>query len=94
MARQSTCKLTSRRNHGRQNGDIVSWTHRAGTVAQPGDDVAIAGTQIYFSQINQLEHTLEADMRGDVQVFLNQIASDAEGLGRALTTTAQIDHLL
>ena len=53
-----------------------------------------AGTQIYFSQINQLEHTLEADMRGDEQVFLNQIASDAEGLGRALTTTAQIDHLL
>ena len=36
-----------------------------------------AGTQIYFSQINQLEHTLEADMRGDEQVFLNQIASDA-----------------
>ena len=53
-----------------------------------------AGTQIYFSQITQLEHTLEADMRGDEQVFLNQIASDAEGLGRALTTTAQIDHLL
>ncbi|WP_216352450.1 methyl-accepting chemotaxis protein [Aquaspirillum sp. LM1] len=53
-----------------------------------------AGTQIYFTQINQLEHTLDADMRGDEQVFLNQIASDAEGLGRALTTTAQIDHLL
>ncbi len=53
-----------------------------------------AGTQIYFSQISQLEHTLDADMRGDEQVFLNQIASDAEGLGRALTTTAQIDHLL
>jgi methyl-accepting chemotaxis protein len=53
-----------------------------------------AGALTYFMQIGQLKKSLDAQMRGDERVFETQIASDAEGLGRALTATSRIDHLL
>lgn len=53
-----------------------------------------AGALIHFSQISQLETSIEKGMRGDERVFQAQIANDAEGLGRALTATARIDTLL
>ncbi|MBL8394258.1 MAG: hypothetical protein JNK99_05810 [Candidatus Accumulibacter sp.] len=59
--------------------------------------VAMLGTAavlIYLTQINQLKSSLDAQMRGNERVFLTQIASDAEGLGRALTATTRIDALL
>lgn len=53
-----------------------------------------AGGLIYFNQIRQLEYSLNTQMRGNERVFLNQINSDAEGLGRALLATTKIDILL
>ncbi|MCM8612733.1 methyl-accepting chemotaxis protein [Accumulibacter sp.] len=53
-----------------------------------------AAALIYVTHINQLRDALEARMRGNERVFLTQIASDAEGLGRALTATIRIDGLL
>lgn len=53
-----------------------------------------AAALIYFTQIGQLKTALDSQMRGDERVFLTQVASDAEGLGRALTATARIDTLL
>lgn len=53
-----------------------------------------AAALIYVTHVSQLREALEARMRGDERVFLTQIASDAEGLGRALTATIRIDGLL
>ncbi len=56
--------------------------------------LATAAALIYVTHVGQLRDALETRMRGDERVFLTQIASDAEGLGRALTATARIDGLL
>lgn len=53
-----------------------------------------AGGLIYFNQIRQLEYSLNTQMRGNERVFLNQINSDAEGLGRVLLATTKIELLL
>ena len=56
--------------------------------------LSTAAALIYVTQIGQLRTSLDAQMRGDERVFLTQIASDAEGLERALTATTRIDTLL
>jgi hypothetical protein len=48
----------------------------------------------YRSQTQQLEESLAADMRGNLNLFSNLIASDAEGLARAQAGFAQADGLL
>ena len=53
-----------------------------------------AGALIHFSQLRQLESSIEKGMRGDERVFQAQIANDAEGLSRALTATSRVDSLL
>ncbi|MCM8595023.1 methyl-accepting chemotaxis protein [Accumulibacter sp.] len=53
-----------------------------------------AAALIYLTQVRQMKGALEARMRGDERVFLTQMASDADGLGRALAATTRIDALL